>query len=70
MVNVLGDVWRGAEPDWSVVLGEPRAHLHLYGKAEARPGRKMGHFTVLDAERERALAAALALRTRLGIGDD
>ena len=70
MVNVLGDAWRGAEPDWSVVLGEPRAHLHLYGKAEARPGRKMGHFTVLDAERERALAAALALRTRLGIGDD
>lgn len=70
MVNVLGDVWRDGEPDWSVVLGEPRAHLHLYGKAEARPGRKMGHFTVLDLEREHALAVALALRARLGIVDD
>jgi 5-(carboxyamino)imidazole ribonucleotide synthase len=70
MVNLLGDVWRDSEPDWSRVLAEPRAHLHLYGKAEARPGRKMGHFTVLDVERESALAAALGLRMRLGIRDD
>ncbi len=70
MVNVLGDAWKAGEPDWSAVLGEPRAHLHLYGKSSARPGRKMGHFTVLDAERDRAVDVALALRARLGIGDD
>ncbi|MGE0874904.1 MAG: 5-(carboxyamino)imidazole ribonucleotide synthase [Burkholderiales bacterium] len=69
MVNVLGDAWRGGEPDWAAVLAEPRARLHLYGKASARAGRKMGHFTVLDADRDRAVDAALALRARLGIGD-
>ena len=45
MANLLGDGWRGGEPDWSAVLGEPDTHLHLYGKAGARPGRKMGHLT-------------------------
>ena len=71
MVNLLGDLWRSDEdPDWAVVLGEPRAHLHLYGKAAARPGRKMGHFTVLDAAPDGAVDAALALRARLGIADD
>lgn len=69
MVNVLGDAWRDGEPDWAAVLAEPRARLHLYGKASARAGRKMGHFTVLDADRDRAVDAALALRGRLGIGD-
>jgi hypothetical protein len=45
MVNILGDAWlhAGGEPDWSIVLGHPRAKLHLYGKETARPGRKMGH---------------------------
>ena len=70
MVNVLGDAWRGGEPDWRAVFAEPRAKLHLYGKASARPGRKMAHVTVLDAELGRALEAALLLRARLGIGDD
>ncbi len=70
MVNVLGDAWRDGDPPWQAVFAEPRAKLHLYGKASARPGRKMAHVTVLDAELERALAAALALRSRLGIGDD
>lgn len=70
MVNVLGEAWRAGEPDWAAVLAEPGAKLHLYGKAEPRPGRKMGHFTVLDADPARALEAALALRARLGIGDD
>ncbi len=68
MANLLGDGWRGGEPDWSAVLAEPDAHLHLYGKAGARPGRKMGHLTVTGAEagaveaRVRALRAA-AFRT-------
>jgi 5-(carboxyamino)imidazole ribonucleotide synthase len=69
MLNVLGDAWRSGEPPWDAVFAEPRARLHLYGKALARPGRKMAHITVLDASRERALEAALALRARLGLGD-
>ncbi len=47
MWNILGHLWRDGEPDWDVILSEPRAKLHLYGKAEARPGRKMGHVCVL-----------------------
>ncbi len=71
MVNILGDAWawdRGrvaGEPDWAAVLAEPRAKLHLYGKPEPRPGRKMGHFTVQGASVEGALAMALDLRARL-----
>ena len=67
MVNLLGDLWQGAEPDWRCLLEEPRAKLYLYGKPSARPGRKMGHYTVLDADAGRALDIALALRARLGI---
>ena len=49
MVNLLGDLWpaQGVGPDWRGVLENGRARLHLYGKAEARPGRKMGHVNVL-----------------------
>jgi 5-(carboxyamino)imidazole ribonucleotide synthase len=67
MVNLLGDLWNGGEPDWRRVFDEPRAKLYLYGKPSARPGRKMGHYTVLDADPQKALDAALALRTKLGI---
>lgn len=45
-VNLLGELWVLGEPDWSAALTNPGAHLHLYGKAEARTGRKMGHLTV------------------------
>ncbi|HBT32790.1 MAG TPA: hypothetical protein DEB15_08095 [Pusillimonas sp.] len=52
MLNLLGDLWFNAqgqyeEPDWPAVLAIPGAHLHLYGKSEARVGRKMGHVTVV-----------------------
>jgi 5-(carboxyamino)imidazole ribonucleotide synthase len=67
MVNLLGDIWRGGEPDWGVVLRHPGAHLHLYGKREVRPGRKMGHVTVCEADPQRALDVALAIRADLGI---
>jgi 5-(carboxyamino)imidazole ribonucleotide synthase len=71
MVNLLGDIWRGADhteaPDWSAVLKHAGAHLHLYGKREARPGRKMGHVTVCDADPARALDIARQIRTELGI---
>jgi 5-(carboxyamino)imidazole ribonucleotide synthase len=68
MVNLLGDAWRGKEPEWEAVLRHPGAHLHLYGKREARPGRKMGHVTVCEPTLEASLAAAAAIRGALGIG--
>ena len=67
MVNLLGDIWLNGEPDWQAVLRHPGAHLHLYGKREVRPGRKMGHVTVCEAEPQRALDVALAIRADLGI---
>jgi len=60
-----GDLWAAGEPDWRVVLREPRAKLHLYGKSEARAGRKMGHFTVLGDDADATLATATALQSRL-----
>jgi 5-(carboxyamino)imidazole ribonucleotide synthase len=67
MVNLLGDLWPAPErhPDWSAVLNCPRAFLHLYGKRLAKPGRKMGHFTVLGENVETALAEARELRASL-----
>jgi 5-(carboxyamino)imidazole ribonucleotide synthase len=67
MVNILGEAWlhAGQEPDWTVVLGHPRAKLHLYGKREARAGRKMGHYTVLADTVAAALAEALRIRAAL-----
>jgi 5-(carboxyamino)imidazole ribonucleotide synthase len=71
MLNLLGDVWQKdgarAEPDWSYVLAEPNAKLHLYGKTEARAGRKMGHITVLGDSVGDALARANLLTAKLGI---
>lgn len=49
MANLLGDVWSQGTPNWAAVLNKPRTYLHLYGKSEARIGRKMGHITVLDS---------------------
>jgi 5-(carboxyamino)imidazole ribonucleotide synthase len=67
MVNLLGDIWSGGEPQWEAVLRHRGAHLHLYGKREARPGRKMGHVTVCEPSLERALSVALEIRAALGI---
>ncbi len=47
MFNILGDIWSNGEPDWAQLLSNPNVKLHLYGKREAREGRKMGHFTCL-----------------------
>jgi 5-(carboxyamino)imidazole ribonucleotide synthase len=65
MVNILGDAWLKGEPHWEHVLAHPRVKLHLYGKREARPGRKMGHYTVLGDDLERNLALARDLRSTL-----
>jgi 5-(carboxyamino)imidazole ribonucleotide synthase len=62
MVNLLGDCWAAGEPRWEAVLDDPRAKLHLYGKPEARPGRKMGHLTVMSTSTTAATARAFALR--------
>jgi 5-(carboxyamino)imidazole ribonucleotide synthase len=63
MVNLLGDLWSGGEPDWAAALrADPGVKLHLYGKRTAKPGRKMGHLTVLDTDPEIALARATAAR--------
>jgi 5-(carboxyamino)imidazole ribonucleotide synthase len=55
MVNMLGDLWL---PDWQAILRHNNIKLHLYGKTEARPGRKMGHFNVLAKEVDSALVTA------------
>ena len=58
-------VGRG-EPAWAAVLADPAARLHLYGKAAARPGRKMGHLTVLGDDPSAVADRARALRDRIG----
>ncbi len=63
MVNLLGDLWEGGEPDWSVVFDDPHAKVHLYGKSNPRPGRKMGHLTVTSDVATAAVARALELRS-------
>lgn len=68
MVNLLGDLWLGGDtPVWDRVQRHPGARLHLYGKREARPGRKMGHVTCLGDNPERALSEAVQLKQELGI---
>ncbi|WON74786.1 5-(carboxyamino)imidazole ribonucleotide synthase [Nitrosospira sp. Is2] len=65
MVNLLGDLWQRGEPEWERVLRFSNVKLHLYGKYEARPGRKMGHYTVLDETAEAALSLALEIKQSL-----
>jgi len=65
MVNLLGDLWGASQPNWAALLQHPAAKLHLYGKQSARPGRKMGHFTCVDASLETALALARTIRAQL-----
>ena len=72
MLNLLGDMWfRGGAvahtPPWDAVLALPGVHLHLYGKSEARRGRKMGHLTITAADTEQAHATALRAAALLGI---
>lgn len=74
MLNLLGDLWRGPQandaacaPPWAEVLALPGTHLHLYGKHEARAGRKMGHLTITAATPQAARDVALQAAARLGI---
>jgi 5-(carboxyamino)imidazole ribonucleotide synthase len=72
MLNLLGDLWLSGsntplEPDWSQLLALPGTHLHLYGKTEARRGRKMGHLTVTATDITHARQTALQAAAVLGI---
>jgi 5-(carboxyamino)imidazole ribonucleotide synthase len=65
MINLLGDLWAEGEPRWEEAFKRPGVRLHLYGKSEARPGRKMGHLNCLGTDSDRALATALETRDAL-----
>jgi 5-(carboxyamino)imidazole ribonucleotide synthase len=65
MANLLGDIWNSGEPDWAAALSLPDVKLHLYGKSSPRPGRKMGHLTVLASTPAEARARVLAARDLL-----
>ena len=73
MVNLLGDLWFSAvdgtqrEPDWRMLLAVPNLKLHLYGKREPKPGRKMGHFTIVGDDPQRVADVAMSLRAALGV---
>ena len=72
MLNLLGDLWFGPEgaphtPPWAEVLALPGAHLHLYGKAEARRGRKMGHLTLTGPDAASVRGQALRAAGLLGL---
>ena len=62
MANLIGDVWSRGEPKWDAALALPDVKLHLYGKAQAQAGRKMGHLTALADTPAAAIARVLAAR--------
>ena len=65
MANLLGDLWTDGEPNWAGALEVRGVHLHLYGKREPRPRRKMGHVTALAPGAEDAIMAATKARDAL-----
>ena len=65
MANLLGDLWSKGEPDWLAACAFPDVKLHLYGKMEPRPGRKMGHLTALNHDAEEAHRTVLRARESL-----
>ncbi|MFN4359610.1 MAG: 5-(carboxyamino)imidazole ribonucleotide synthase [Hylemonella sp.] len=69
MLNLLGDVWaaHGGTPPWDRVLALPGTHLHLYGKLDAKPGRKMGHLNITGATVDEVRSTALAAAKILGV---
>jgi len=65
MANLLGDLWANTEPNWAAALIDPAVKLHLYGKAEAKPGRKMGHLTALAGSTDDAVEKVRSARASL-----
>jgi 5-(carboxyamino)imidazole ribonucleotide synthase len=76
MVNILGDIWpldtetqSQLEPEWQYAFANTQLKMHLYGKQQARAGRKMGHFTVINTSRDEAIKQAMQVRADLNIGN-
>ena len=65
MANLLGDLWQDGEPGWAEALARPGIRLHLYGKREAKTGRKMGHLTALADTPDGAAALVREARAAL-----
>ena len=65
MANLLGDIWGNGEPNWAAALDDPRVKFHLYGKAEPKPGRKMGHITAAAETAEQAVRLVTEAREKL-----
>ena len=65
MANLLGDVWQNGEPNWQNALQSPNVKLHLYGKAEPRNGRKMGHLTAIAETATEAVKNVRKSRAKL-----
>jgi 5-(carboxyamino)imidazole ribonucleotide synthase len=70
MANLLGDLWQHGEPNWAACMELPDVKLHLYGKREPRPGRKMGHLTALAATADQARDMVLTARGRLAMVEE
>jgi 5-(carboxyamino)imidazole ribonucleotide synthase len=64
MANLLGDLWTDGEPDWEAACAFPSVKLHLYGKSQPRPGRKMGHLTALGPDADGLVRRAREALTR------
>jgi 5-(carboxyamino)imidazole ribonucleotide synthase len=60
MANLLGDIWLHGEPNWAAACAFPKVKLHLYGKMEPRPGRKMGHLTAFGSDASTTVRQARA----------
>ncbi|MED7773701.1 5-(carboxyamino)imidazole ribonucleotide synthase [Aeromonas dhakensis] len=67
LLNLLGDLWQAGTPDWAALLALPGVHLHLYGKGEPRPGRKMGHVTITAADWPTVEETCQRVRQLLGL---
>ncbi|WP_421145272.1 5-(carboxyamino)imidazole ribonucleotide synthase [Aeromonas dhakensis] len=67
LLNLLGDLWQNGTPDWAALLALPGVHLHLYGKGEPRPGRKMGHVTITAADWPTVEETCQRVRQLLGL---
>ena len=69
MINILGDAWHQGTPRWDELLKNPGVFLHLYGKKEPRPGRKMGHFCSVGDEVDELLDQAEALKKVISLNN-
>lgn len=67
MANLLGEIWQNGEPNWAAALSEQNVKLHLYGKTDPRPGRKMGHVTAAAETAKNAATLVLDARHKLAL---